>query len=194
MIDYGIEDLSEESVSAVSAAAAQLSLLQRRREAIEQQLKDNAAAIRNIEEQELPNAMRAMGMEKFTLSNGDTITVREEVNAGIALKDLEAAFEWLRATGNDSLIKHTVSAVFGKGEDELATQCYELIAELAPDVELQDKASVHTSTLKSFVKERLALEKELKAAALPIDPKEVLPRELFGVYVINRAVVKRPKN
>lgn len=191
---YGVEDLPKEGLSKVAEGASALRKAQAELETHNELGKLLAERIRKIETEELPEAMRELGVEKFTLKSGETITVREEVSADINKDNKDKCFAWLRRTGNDSLIKRVVSVAFGRGDDALATKMLKAIEKLAPDLETQDKAVVNAQTLKAFVRERVELEKpDEETGEVHVKPADRLPRELFGVFIINRAVVKTGK-
>lgn len=197
-IDYGVEDLSDEKLSSVADAATALRLAQQEVAVLEQHLAIAKARVTTIEQVQLPEAMSAMGMVNFTLTNGDTIKVVDCVNASITEENQPAAFGWLRANGKDSIIKRLVGAAFGKGDDAKAAALRATLEENEDyaDTEIIDKATVHASTLKSFVAEQLVLEAELDRVAREENgPNDFvrIPRATFGVYTFKKAVVKTPK-
>lgn len=195
-IEYGVEDLADEKLSRVSDLAAALRRAQGEVAAIESELTLARNRVTQIEQLELPEAMSAMGMEKFTLTNGDNIKIIEAVSASISEDNQPAAFAWLRRVGSDSIIKRLVAVAFGKGDDEKAQKLYEQLKEDYEDTEIIDKATVHSATLKSFVTERLAVEAELDRLAReengPTDFVRI-PRNIFGIYTFKKAVVKAAK-
>lgn len=201
MIVYGIEDLPQPDLATVAESAQALKSAYAEKERLDEEAKRINADIMRIETVELPAAMKALGVVSWTLTSGDVITVKEEVHASISEpKELEA-LEWLRVTGNESIIKRAVMISFGKGEDEVANALVEQLRGALPDNELVDKPTVHTSTLKAFVKERIDLEKALQP--VPNNPDllrndagelfEKIPRALFGIFIIDRAKIKKPK-
>jgi hypothetical protein len=193
-IEYGADDLPDTKLSAISEAAAALIIAQSEVAQIEESLKAAKERVRNIEEGTLPEAMGALGMKDFTLANGDKISVREIVAAQISDANQPSAFAWLREHGKDSLIKRVIALSFGKGEDKIADALLEKLTEEFPDTPVVNKESVHAATLKSFVTERLTLEKPTEdGQPSSIDPADRLPRTIFGVYVANKAIVSKPK-
>jgi hypothetical protein len=200
-IEYSIEDLPDDGLAAVAESAKALKAAYKEKERLEDALKLIAADVLRIETQELPAAMKALGVTAWTLSSGDSITLKEEVHAEISGPKESAAFAWLRTTGNESLIKRAITIAFGKGEDETASALVEQLREALPDNELVDKAAVNHNTLKAFVKERIELEKVLQP--VPNNPQllrnddgdlfEKIPRDVFGIFIIDRAKIKSPK-
>lgn len=188
---YGVEDLPATGLSEVSVAAAALVKAYAEKERKEVELAVVAANILKLETDTLPAAMRVLGVEKLTLTSGEIVSVKDEVGIGVTEANRDAAYNWLRAHGADSMIKRVVAVAFGKGEDGTARELQIFLAQKFPDNQIVDKADVHYQTLKAYVKERLASEKELKAAGVVIpDP---LPRDVFGVFEQQRATIKKPK-
>lgn len=199
-IEYGIEDLTEDGLSAVAQGAAALKAALAVKERLDEELKLANANILRISTEELPAAMRKLGLDALTLSTGERVEVKEEISAGLTEKTKAAAFEWLRRTGNESLIKRCVTVEFGRGQDAVADRFTEEARAALPDNAILDEPSVHAGTLKAFVRERLAYEKELaaeiaadSAQAGPVTVPDALPRDVFGVFILNRAKLKAPK-
>lgn len=129
---------------------------------------------KTLAEESIPDLMASHGLKLLELETGAKIRVDDFVDARI--QDPDVAFEWLRETGNDSIIKNKVELTFDRNEDALAQ---EIINKLKREhnIDADAKISVHHATLKSFCRE--ALENEELA--------ETLPREAFGIYQGKRA-------
>ncbi len=131
---------------------------------------------RTIAEKHLPQLMEQAGITTLTLSSGKKISIQDFVDARI--KNPEVAFEWLRETNNESIIKNQLTINLDKGSDAIAT---EIVNKLKReyDIEAEKRVSVHNMTLKSFCKDALD------------DPElaESLPKEAFGIYQGKRARV-----
>ena len=83
----------------------------------EERLKTLKAEIRDIEEKELPDAMRACnGMTRFDLKDGSQIKVKDDIFCSIPLDKKADALKWLEENGHAGLIKHDVKVSFAKGE------------------------------------------------------------------------------
>lgn len=132
----------------------------------------------NIAEIMLPEAMDALGMTTFTLSDGSKINVKNDILVGISKDNEDVAFRWLREHNAGSLIKRQLTVDFSRGEDAKADAIRDALAKkLKRDI--RDKTSVHWQTLKAFCKEALEA-----GVALPMD--------VFGVVPQRRAVVTHP--
>ena len=162
-------------------ALAELSLLaDRQAEAalrvaeLERQLEEARDQLRDISERQLPEKMDELGMEEFKTRSGLRIRIKEAIRTSIPKTRQAEAFEWLRQNGYGGLIKRVVAVKFGKGEDEVAEK---LARELAQGHEVDDNASVHPSTLRSFVTEQLT-----SGVDIPLD--------LFGVHRQRTSVIE----
>lgn len=129
--------------------------------------------LRRIEQEDLPELMREVGMQSVTLRDGTVIDVVDEVSCGITEANRAAAHAWLVENGFAGLIKTDVVVGFGRGEHDAAVACAEAVGGT-----LQER--VHPSTLKAFVKEQMAA-----GRAIPFD--------LFSVHPYSKARMKAPK-
>ncbi len=135
--------------------------------------------LRRIEQEDLPELMREIGMQSVTLADGSVVDVVEDVECGISEERRAKAHAWLIENGFGGLIKTEVVTTFGRGEGEAAHNFAEEVAATtgrAPQV----VERVHPATLKSFIKEQLAA-----GAAIPFDT--------FGIHPFNKARLKPAK-
>lgn len=147
---------------------------------LEDDLKEAKDELRKVSEVDLPEAMKECGVKDFTTTTGLKITLKEDVNVGIAAARKEEAYEWLKANGFDGLIKSDLSLHFDRDHVKDADK---LVAQLSKKgYEVEFNQSVHYQTLKAFVKERMA---DTEQEAFPLD--------LFGARPYQVAVVKPRK-
>lgn len=144
---------------------------------VEESLKALKDAHRKIQEGDLPEMMEAAGMGEFTLTDGRKISLSVETYANISKDNEEDAYAWLRATGNDGIIKREITIKFGKGEDDKAQKLFNQLTKrkALADNSIIGKQSVHPSTLKSFVRKCLEAGMEI-------------PQDTFGIF--QRTVAK----
>ncbi len=135
-------------------------------------------ALREIAEGSLPTAMDAAGIPEFRTTSGLMIKVKETIRASIPKNREREAFSWLRENKHEKMIKRAISVAFGTGDDEQANKLITMIAQTG--LEVEDKSSVHPSTLSSFVKEKL-------------EKGEPVPLDLFGVFRQRAAQIEVPK-
>jgi len=122
--------------------------------------------------------MADLGLSKFSLDDGSTVEVKPTYGASILVKDRPAAYEWLRENGFDDIIKNVISCQFGRGEDDQASAFHAFASQQGYQADQNE--SIHSSTLKAFVKER-------------IETGEDFPHTLFGAYVGQRAIIRGAK-
>lgn len=133
----------------------------------QQELNHAQEVLRDLAERQVPELMDAVGMAEFTTRTGVKIKVVEKVRASVPKALRAQAMKWLRENGYEALIKRTITAQFGKGEDAQADQIMKELQEKG--LSLKDVAKVHPSTLGAFVREKLR-------------DGEELPQDLLGVH------------
>lgn len=143
--------------------------------AAEVEISDLKATRTQVAEELIPDLMNKVGLKLIQLDNGTKINLTEFVDARI--KDPEVAFDWLRATNNESIIKNQIQVVLGRGDDAKAQEILQTLKEKDVDADL--KITVHNQTLKAFCRD--ALDNPELA--------ESLPREAFGIYQGKRAKI-----
>lgn len=121
---------------------------------------------KNLAERLIPDAMSSIGLSELRTASGHFIQLKTDYYASIPKAKSEAAFEWLRSRNMGGVIKESLSVDKSQAETLVAAQ-----------VPFTVDASVHPSTLKALVREQIEAGNEF-------------PRELFGVHVANKAVVK----
>lgn len=167
---------SDTELTRVATAAQRILAYRNDVKLLEAQLTERKAALRQLEDVELPDLMDAVGLDRVTLTSGEEVTVRTVVAGSITEKRRAEALEWLRTHGHGSMISmtHTISLPSRTPPERVAAVAATLEA---LDVELQTKEQVHHATLSSWAKEMLA-------------EGEELPLDLLGIYVGRRATVK----
>lgn len=141
---------------------------------LDQRVKKVKEELKQVQEHDIPNLMEALGVAKYTFSNGSELKVTDIIAASIGKKNQEKAFEWLRENGHGDIIKNEISVKLASGMDQDAEKVEESIKQLGLIPERSE--NVHHSTLKAFAKERIQ-----EGHALP---------DCFTVYVGRKAVIK----
>ena len=116
-----------------------------------------------------------IGLKEITLEDGSKITLVQDCDAAITEATRKGALEWLLKNNFGGLIKTQIDIKFDRGDHETAEEVYKELGKKYQGVEL--KEVVHPSTLKSFVKERMAA-------------AQSIPMKLFNVRSYNKAKVK----
>jgi len=142
----------------------------------EKKLKKLKADYKKLSEEDIPDKLREVGISEFKLLDGTKLSIQPYYSARITPDNREVCFNWLESNGLGDVIKNTVSANFGRGEDEVAQ---ELMAKLEKDGHtLTQKKWVEPMTLKAVVKEQ-------------VEKGNDLPLETFNVYVGQKIKVKK---
>ena len=116
-----IDTLDEDGLSTIARLANEAARLEESVAAQEQLLKEQKKALHVILDEQLPEALESMGLQKFTLTDGAEISVKPIYAASIPVNRREEAFQWLRDHEFGDLVKNNVTVTFGRGEDEPMT-------------------------------------------------------------------------
>jgi hypothetical protein len=178
----GLQISDDNKLKRVSFLADKIILLDTEILDLESQVKAKETERRKIAEQDLPDAMKEIGLKSFELSDGTEINVKEEVFAGIPEQNREACFSWLRENGFGDLIKNEIKITLGMGEDDRARFLKDFLLHNNQEgpFDFDEKTTVLAQTLKAFVREQ--------------DKKgRPIPENLFSVHRLSVAKLKRPK-
>lgn len=147
-------------------------------ESLEGALDEAKAFERQLAQIDLPNLMVELGVSDFRLESGQRVSVSRDITTNIPLHRRQEAFAWLEEHGYGGIIKSSVTVEFGRKEINEARRLQDHLSQEGLSAELKEE--VHHSTLKAFVKERLA------------DPEatEEFPVDLFNVNEFNKTIVK----
>ena len=115
-------------------------------------------------------------LQELRLASGHIIKVGDFIQTKI--KDTSVAYDWLRETNNDGIIKNEIKVTLDRGQDDRVDMIKEDLK--TRGVEYDHKQTVHPATLKSFVTEALS-NPELR---------DQLPKEAFGVYEARKVTFK----
>jgi len=128
-----------------------------------------------LSEQTIPNLMQQAGISMFKLIDGSKVEIKPFYSARIPASKTEEAFNWLREQGHGDLIKNQITLEFGMKQDNEAKS---LVEELRnKGLPVQQKTTVHPSSLKGFVREQIQ------------DLGKDVPVELFGTYVASKTKI-----
>lgn len=168
-------------MSELSRVVALAETLKRQQQELDQLLQaaDEAKkALLKTEREDLPQLMAEVGLTEIKLDDGTIVTIKEDVSCSISEANRPRAMTWLNDHGYGGIIKTEVAVTFGAGEHDNAVG---LAQKLAGDGFSADMAEgVHPSTLKAFVRERLAAGQDI-------------PFDVFGIFPFSKAVIKESK-
>ena len=173
-----IDQLPDGKLDIVSRLANEAATLERELADAEKLMKEKKSALHKITDEQLPEALEVMGLQKFTLVDGSEIAVKPIYAASIPKDRKEEAFQWLRDHEFGDLVKNNVTVTFGRGEDETAKEFVGLCGEQGFVPSQLEK--VEPMTLKAWLRER-------------VEAGDPVPLDLFGAFISQRATIKRSK-
>jgi len=176
-IDFeeGVEGPTNEQIGEISSLAE----LQRKQEAdvedLEKRLKTALAALRQTQEQDLPAAMLAAGMEQFKTTGGVSIGIKETLYASIPKAKRPAAVAWLLEHNQESLVKEDVVIPFDKGDHQKVGELVSLLEQAGYD-QFSVNEAINTGSVKAMIREML-------------ENGDDVPLDTFGAYFHRKAVI-----
>ena len=173
-----LDKLRSDELDGVSRLAQKAADLEREIADVEQKLKDKKKALYKITDEQLPEALEEMNLQKFTLTDGSEISVKPIYAASIPKDRRDEAFQWLRDHEFGDLVKNNVTVTFGRGEDDTAKDFIGLCGEQGFVPSQIEK--VEPMTLKAWLRER-------------VEEGDPIPLDLFGAFISQRATIKRRK-
>ena len=177
-ISDNLDKLDDSQLDGISRLANEAAALEQKLIEKEQAMKETKAALHKITDEQLPEALEEMGLQKFTLTDGSEISVKPVYSASIPKDRRDEAYQWLRDNEFGDIVKNNVTVTFGRGEDAVAKKFLDLCGNqgFAPD----QLEKVEPMTLKAWLRER-------------VEAGDAVPLDLFGAYISQRATIKRSK-
>ena len=171
-------DIDQDNVKSISDKCHQLNELQSQLKEKEEAISKLKHKVRDMEERIIPEMMQEAGVSKIKLKDGTEVEIKPFYAAKIPESRVEEAFSWLRGKGFEDLIKNTVTASFGRGQDNQVSELIGVCEKFGFNYNKKEK--VEPMTLKAFVREQVEGGKEL-------------PFDLFGVYIANKTKITNNK-
>ena len=141
----------------------------------EQALKEAKNNLRAVEESELPAALRAAGIPKFHLSNGMTVSYKEDLKISVPKKNMDGVIAYMREWGFGGHVSNRLVVDVGKGQDNAVQTLIGTAESMGLKAELTE--NVASATVKKVLNLRM---KEGKSDDLPF----------FGAYSYTKSTVK----
>jgi hypothetical protein len=175
---FGFVAPSEKQLSTISSWATKALELQKEIEQVEAHLKHLNKELAQIEEIDLPRAMMAAGSLEFKMTGGGKITIADVIQGGLTKDEDKREFtlQWFEDNGGKENIKDHFEIDFTKGQHTYATAFRQLLQE--HQVHFDEFESIHHSTMKSFLMEKLR------------EGKGVPPFDKMGLRYFKKAVIK----
>lgn len=169
-------NISNNNLDEVSQLCQELSNLENDIKSYEDTVKELKKKADKLSMEVIPEKMNELGLKSVELNDGSKLKIAEFVQARITEENKEQAFSWLRDNGHGDLIKHNLSANFGRGEDDKAQDFKKRAEDIGLD--LVEKEWVEPMTLKAFAKEQVA-----QGTGIPMDT--------FGVFIGNKTKITK---
>jgi hypothetical protein len=179
---FGFAAPSEEQLSNISQWASKALTLHAEIEIIEAHLKELNRELAVIEESNLPQAMLASGSAEFTMTDGSKITINDVIQGSLSKDEGKREFtlQWFIDNGGQDNIKDHFEIDYTKSQYESALAFRKLLQE--EKIHFDEFESIHHSTLKAFLNEKLR------------EGKEVPPFDKMGLRYFKKAVIKQSKD
>ena len=171
-----LDTLNDDSLDGISKLAHQAAALEEDIAHLENTLKEQKKALFKITDEQLPEALEEMNLQKFTLKDGAEISVKPVYAASIPRDRRAEAYEWLRDLDFGDVVKNNVTVTFARGEDETAKEFMDLCGSQGFTPSQLEK--VEPMTLKAWLRER-------------VEAGDAIPLDLFGAFISQRATIKR---
>ena len=168
----------DDSLRRVAGLVASLGTLEEHLAQAEKHVATLKASLLQLTTQTLPAVMKEIGVTEFATLDGRKLTLKPGLEASISAERKPAAFAWLRANGHGDLIKNYVEVQTGRGKDAEVDALLRWCDE--HQLAAQRDESVHSGTLKAFVRERFTQAAEEGSGAVP-------PDDLFGIFRYEKA-------
>jgi hypothetical protein len=178
---FGFVAPTEGQLSTISAWATKALELQAEIEQAEEHLKQLKKELAQIEEIDLPRAMMAAGSTEFKMTGGGKITISDVIQGALSKDDdvREFTLQWFIDNGGQENIKDHFEIDYTKGQNTYAKAFRELLQE--HQISFDEFESIHHSTLKAFLHEKLREE------------KDVPPFDKMGIRYFKKAIIKQGK-
>lgn len=162
----------------IGRAGARVQELEGQIATLELSIESRKQEIQELRTRTIPDLLRSAGLNSFTLSDGTTVELKDEVFPDIPAAKREEAYAWLRENGHGDLIKHEIKVTFGMGEDLQALSLRKLLSEHNSPLNFTEKETILPQSLRAWVREQ-----ERRGRDLPV--------EFFSVHRITKAELKK---
>lgn len=158
---------------------------------LELALKDRNAELKQVSEVDLPAAMASVGMKVFTLDNGMQVKIEADIAVNIPTDQKAWCYNWLKKNGFGDIIKDEFKVTFPTGKEKEAQEFYKELAKRQLD--FSENMSIHSGTLKKFVKERIEAASDENPKVAKKMAKLIPDFKKFGVFPYNKTTIKPVK-
>lgn len=178
-----MKSATADKLEIVRNAVVDLRTLTEQKKELELRLKELSYQIKELTEKSLVNLFSELQINELSLEadgNHPAITAKRVpfYSAKIPEEREAEAFNWFLDNGHGDLVKNNFNINFGMGEISLAQELADLLNSY--DFDYDNKAQIHPSTLKAFVKSE-------------IEAGHSIPMDLLGAYAGEVVQLKEKK-
>ena len=177
--EVGTPEFSTQGIELVVNIAQEQLKVERQIAQLEMVLKEMKKKLKDLQWQQLPDAMDEADLKKFELANGASIGIKEYLHCDMGKMDGDQKtrmYQWLIDHKHDQLIRTALEYDLDRGKFELATKIREMVgSEFGITAPLSHK--VHWQSLDKWAR-------EMRSGGEPF------PEDLFNLNVGRRAVIK----
>jgi transcriptional/translational regulatory protein YebC/TACO1 len=145
-------------------------------DAFETKTKQAKAALRKVQEDLLPNAILAAGMEQFTMQDGRKVIVSKDLSVSVPKKNLSEITAWLREQGYQDLIKEEITIPLDTVAPDIRERLKKGLTGLGINSDITE--NVNTASLKAVLRRMLTEGQDVNL-------------KLFGAFPWQKSVIKQ---
>jgi hypothetical protein len=147
--------------------------------AIEAKLDDATKRLNAVQMKELPDALKAAGIDEFKLTNGTKVIIKDDMSISVSKDKMPGVCKWLRQNKHDDIIKAQITVELPKGTDPKLVSKVEKFLSGTP-LAFNKGETVNSQTLKALLKEQREKGKTINLSD-------------FGAYEYTKSIIKLPK-
>ena len=118
-------------------------------EELESKVSEVKSSLEKLEQEEIPDLLHQNGLSRIRLKSGEEVKVQPEMQVSVKKENFHDFIEFLRARGEDDIVKLKVQ--FDRMESEKQKALYAFLNEQSFPYSADN--TVHPQTLKKYVKE-----------------------------------------
>lgn len=179
--------MSNISLDEVTSLARELTASKEHQDAKANELKQASERVKFIQDVLLPATLREVGLTKFTLEDGRTLSVEPQIATSISVEAWPEAEQWLIANQCDGIIKNQLIAEFDKGQNEVAETFASIIEAMLTRPKLvkfiNDVLSNPLFSWGDFTIDREELLEEVDLPVAAVKAKKTIHHQTLGAFV-----------
>lgn len=185
-------EAGEGELSKVTRLAERQLEIQKEIDALQKQLALKQAELKVNQETDLPEALDAAGVKKFTLRSGQEIEMKDVVAAGITKANQDPGFAYLERVGWGTLISRVFQIKFDRKDIKLINKFQRDLKQRKIPLKVEIKMSVNSRSLAKSIRENDALpadDEDRIDLAQTVPGMQLTAEKLLGVWRVRKAIV-----